>query len=115
MARIWYSDAVWMFSSVLSLTIFRSSRSDAISSRIGATTRHGPHHGAQKSTSTGWSLSRTSAWKFVSVTSLMLPAMQALLPLSRTSESIVAAHWAAYASQLRVHHVQRPDRGRLRG
>src|SRR3954470_23371838 len=75
MARIWYSEAVWRFSSVFSFTILRSSRSAAISSRIGATTRHGPHHGAQKSTSTGWSASMTSAWKLVSVTSLILPAM----------------------------------------
>ena len=45
--------AVCWFSSVLSLTIFRSSRSPAISSSTGATTRHGPHQGAQKSTSVG--------------------------------------------------------------
>ena len=50
---IWYSDAVWMFSSVLSLTTLSSGRSPAISSTIGATRRHGPHQGAQKSTSTG--------------------------------------------------------------
>ena len=42
-----------MFSSVLSLTTFSSGRSPAISSTIGATIRHGPHQGAQKSTSTG--------------------------------------------------------------
>ena len=53
MAMIWYSDAVWMFSSVFSLTTLSSGRSPAISSTIGATRRHGPHHGAQKSTSTG--------------------------------------------------------------
>ena len=35
------------------------------------TTRHGPHQGAQKSTSTGVSDSMTSAWKLVSVTSVM--------------------------------------------
>ena len=52
-AMIWYSDAVWMFSSVLSLTTLSSGRSPAISSTIGATMRHGPHHGAQKSTRTG--------------------------------------------------------------
>ena len=43
----------------------------AISSRTGATTRHGPHQGAQKSTSTGCSFSSTSAWKSPSVTCLM--------------------------------------------
>ena len=77
-AMIWYSDAVWMFSSVLSFTTFSSGRSPAISSTIGATMRHGPHHGAQKSTRTGWSDSMTSAWKFVSVTSLT-PAMSLLV------------------------------------
>ena len=77
-AMIWYSDAVWMFSSVLSFTTFSSGRSPAISSTIGATMRHGPHHGAQKSTSTGWSDSMTSAWKLVSVTSVT-PAMSLLV------------------------------------
>ena len=62
--------AVCWFSSTLSLTILRSSRSAAISSSTGATTRHGPHQGAQKSTSTGCSDSMTSAWKLVSVTSV---------------------------------------------
>ena len=41
---------------MFSLTTFSSpSRSLAISSTTGATIRHGPHHGAQKSTSTGTS------------------------------------------------------------
>src|SRR4051812_36438097 len=62
--------AVSWLSSTLSLTIFSASpRSPAICSRIGATMRHGPHQGAQKSTRTGVSASRTSAWKFESVTS----------------------------------------------
>src|SRR5919204_3345969 len=73
--RTSYVAAVCWFSSTLSLTIVRSWRSDAISSRTGATTRHGPHHGAQKSTRTACSASRTSAWKVASVTSLRLPAM----------------------------------------
>src|SRR6478752_10828102 len=71
----WNWAAVSGFSSVLSLTILTSLRSAAISSRTGPTTRHGPHQGAQKSTSTGVSDSRTSAWKLVSVTSVMLPAI----------------------------------------
>ena len=58
-----------------SLTIRRSGRSEAISSSTGATTRQGPHHGAQKSTSTGPSASRTSASKLVSVTWVRVPAM----------------------------------------
>src|SRR3954447_1569401 len=79
MARTWYLAAVSWFSSTLSLTMRRSSRSCAISSSTGATTRQGPHQGAQKSTSTGVSDSMTSAWKFASVTSLMLAAMGCLL------------------------------------
>src|ERR1700685_793631 len=68
--------AVSLFSSMLSFTTFRASpRSFAISSTTGATIRHGPHHGAQKSTSTGTSDSRTSAWKLVSVTSVTVPAI----------------------------------------
>ena len=80
-ARIPKLAGVCMFSSMLSLTIRRSSRSAAISSRIGAMTRQGPHHGAQKSTRTGFSDSRTSAWKVVSVTSMMLPAIGFRAPL----------------------------------
>ena len=66
----------WL-SSMLSLTTRRSSRSAAISSSTGATTRHGAHHGAQKSTSTGVSDSRTSAWKLLSLTSVSVPAISA--------------------------------------
>src|SRR3954464_13892036 len=80
MERTWYCAAVTWFSSTLSLTMRRSSRSCAISSRTGATTRHGPHHGAQKSTSTGVSDSSTSAWKVMSVTWLM-SAIGCLAPL----------------------------------
>ena len=68
-------EAVWGFSSMSSLTIRRSLRSDAISSSTGATTRQGPHHGAQKSTSTGLSDSMTSASKLLSVTCVSVPAM----------------------------------------
>src|SRR3954462_2137551 len=73
--RTSYFAAVCWFSSTLSLTIRRSCRSLAISSRTGPTTRQGPHHGAQKSTRTGVSDSSTSAWKLVSVTSLRVPAI----------------------------------------
>src|SRR5712691_2488811 len=38
-------------------------------SRIGSTARQGPHHGAQKSTTTGVPDSSTLSWKFASVTS----------------------------------------------
>ena len=43
--------------------------------RAGAMTRHGPHQGAQKSTSTGMSFSSTSAWKLLSLTSVMFSAI----------------------------------------
>src|SRR4029450_8747329 len=56
--------------------------SAAISSRSGATILHGPHHSAQKSTSTGLSLPSTSAAKLVSVTITGLPAME-VRPLGR--------------------------------
>src|SRR3954451_14105910 len=72
----WYWAAVCWLSSTLSFTTRRSSRSSLISSSTGATMRHGPHQGAQKSTSTGVSDSRTSAWKLSSVTWVMVPAMR---------------------------------------
>src|SRR3954470_12116520 len=77
MARTWYLAAVSWLSSTLSLTMVSSGRSLAISSSTGATTRHGPHQGAQKSTRTGASDSMTSAWKFASLTSWRVPAMLA--------------------------------------
>src|SRR4051794_29567543 len=55
-----------------------SACSAAISSRTGATILHGPHHSAQKSTSTGLSLPRTSVANEASVTVLVLPAMVVL-------------------------------------
>ena len=49
-----YFDAVFGFSSTLSLTILTLSPiAPAISSSAGAIIRHGPHHSAQKSTTTG--------------------------------------------------------------
>src|SRR3954447_10147212 len=68
-----YSAAVFGFSSTFSFTmVILSACSPAISSRIGDTWRHGPHHSAQKSTRTGLSLSSTSAVKVASVTDLVL-------------------------------------------
>src|SRR3954467_5848802 len=49
--------------------------SAAISSSTGATILQGPHHSAQKSTSTGLSLPSTSLAKLVSVTVTVLPAI----------------------------------------
>src|SRR6478736_1945915 len=60
--------AVSTLASVSSLTTsILSPYCSLISSRIGATLRHGPHHVAQKSTSTGLSLMRTSSAKVASV------------------------------------------------
>src|ERR1700761_674995 len=71
--KMLYVTAGFWFSSVFSWTTLSwLARSLAISSTTGATMRHGPHHGAQKSTSTGTSDSRTSAWKLLSVTSATL-------------------------------------------
>src|SRR5918998_2291815 len=61
--------AVAGLSSTLSLTNCTSSRSSDISSRIGETRRQGTHHGAQKSTMTGFSDLRTSLSNVASVTS----------------------------------------------
>src|ERR1700680_1013336 len=66
-----YFDAVAGFSSTLSLTIFTfSPNAPAISSSAGAIMRHGPHHSAQKSTTTGPVAFKTSASKFASETLL---------------------------------------------
>src|ERR687894_2664804 len=71
--------AVAGLSSTLSLTNRTSSRSSDISSRIGETRRHGTHHGAQKSTTTGFSAFRTSLSNVASVTSATA--------ITKTSES----------------------------
>src|SRR6478735_6616317 len=64
-----YDDGVTGFSSTFILKkVILSPWEPAISSRIGATWRHGPHHSAQKSTRTGLSDLRTSASKLSSVT-----------------------------------------------
>src|SRR5262245_8515101 len=87
-----YVAAVCGLSSTLSLTTRRSSRSDWSSSRCGAMIRHGPHQGAQKSTSTGRSASSTSAWKLLSVTSSRLPATCAPCRVRVASEHIARGH-----------------------
>src|SRR3569833_2086323 len=64
-----YCAATFGFSSTLSLTILTLSPSwPAISSRAGAIMRHGPHHSAQKSTTTGSLAFSTSASKLASDT-----------------------------------------------
>src|ERR1700712_2236938 len=70
--RIWYCCAISGLASMSSLAMVTLSPCLAeISSRIGATMRHGPHHSAQKSTMTGLSDIRTSASKLASVTFLV--------------------------------------------
>src|SRR5918998_3091798 len=61
--------AVAGLSSTFSFTKRTSSRSSLISSRIGEMRRHGTHHGAQKSTMTGFSAPKTSFSNVASVTS----------------------------------------------
>src|SRR4051812_18742304 len=64
-----YFDAVFGFSSTLSLTILTLSPiAPEISSSAGAIMRHGPHHSAQKSTTTGPVALSTSASKSASET-----------------------------------------------
>src|SRR5690348_13630879 len=64
-----YFDAVPGFSSTLSLTILTLPLSDLeISSSAGAIIRHGPHHSAQKSTTTGSFALSTSLSNVASVT-----------------------------------------------
>src|SRR5690349_15188000 len=68
---IWYFIARSGFSSTLSLRIvILSGCSDWIWSRTGETMRHGPHHSAQKSTSTGPSAWSTSCSNVAEVVAL---------------------------------------------
>src|SRR3984893_7337842 len=81
-----YFAAVWGFSSTLSLTIFTLPASEpaAISSSAGAIIRHGPHHSAQKSTTTGSADLSTSASKSASDT-LDTPTGHLVLAISGAS------------------------------
>src|SRR5476649_1706306 len=67
------------FSSMFSLAMVTlSPNSVDSSSSAGAIMRQGPHHSAQKSTSTGFLASRTSAWKEASDTlmgMMMIPEL----------------------------------------
>ena len=64
-----YFIAIAPSSSVFNLTIFNLSPcSLEISSKIGPTARHGPHHSAQKSTNTGVVLFKTTCSKSAAVT-----------------------------------------------
>jgi hypothetical protein len=62
-------------------TFARPAKSDASASTVGASRRHGPHHSAQKSTST--TPERISSSKFVSVNVITLSDAIAFCPPSR--------------------------------
>src|SRR5260370_5803766 len=75
--------AISGFSSMLSLTMRTAPLAARTTfSRIGPNCLHGPHHGAQKSTMTGWSneASTTSAMKLAVVTSWTAAAPAAAPP-----------------------------------
>src|SRR3954467_2122818 len=82
-----YFCATFGFSSTLSLTILTFSPIEpAISSRAGAIMRHGPHHSAQKSTTTGLDDLSTSVSNVASET---LPTpMEHLVFESRKSSAV---------------------------
>src|SRR5580765_7682443 len=82
------------FSSTSSFTTLSfPALSRAISSRAGAIWRHGPHHAAQKSTSTGTGDSSTSWWKLPSVTATVFAIEET--PPSRTDRIRPAHTWDA--------------------
>ena len=65
------SSAILELSSLFNFAVIKTdSYSAEISSSIGAIMRHGPHHSAQKSTSTGRSFSNTTESKVAVVTSI---------------------------------------------
>src|SRR5690606_10756905 len=74
--RIFRAPETSGLSSEFSFTSFtRPAKSDATFSMIGPSVRHGPHHGAQKSTTTGivFDASRTSRSNVAVVTSIGTP------------------------------------------
>src|SRR5688572_13477135 len=82
-----YLIAVRGFSSILSLAIFTLPPSSmASSARAGAMAWHGPHHSAQKSTTTGEEDFRTSLSNETSVTATVADGFETLL----ASEALVA-------------------------
>ncbi len=93
------------FSSVLSLTTDTLSPSAAATaSRIGANWRHGPHQGAQKSTSTGFWDSNTVCWKAASVT----VCIESLPPFTSKADLRYSSLWRCQTS---THTVESPGHG----
>src|SRR5262245_37108974 len=71
----WNAAETCGFSSTLILTSSTAPLvASTASSRMGPRVRHGPHHGAQRSTTTGTceERSRTADWKVASVTSVLI-------------------------------------------
>src|SRR5436305_2057250 len=64
---LYLNERLWFSSTLTFATLTDSAFSRAISSRSGAIILHGPHHSAQKSTSTGCALLVTSLSKFASL------------------------------------------------
>src|SRR5688572_4814497 len=92
--------------------------SAAISSRTGAPILQGPHHSAQKSTSTGLSLPSTSLAKLVSVTVTVLPAIgrspsrpRARSPAGRTPGTVLLCPAGAGGGSALVEGVGEPALG----
>src|ERR1700733_864461 len=92
-----YFDAVFGLSSTFSLTILTlSPMAPAISSSAGAIMRHGPHHSAQKSTTTGPCALSTSASKSVSETlptAIVLPRSVRMRRLKVIAAGIMNANY----------------------
>src|SRR5205807_9565925 len=89
---------IWL-SSVLTLTtLSRPRRSRPICSTAGETIRHGPHQGAQKSTSTGSGESSTTPLKSASPASVSqgsasLHLPQTGAPVAAVSTRFLVSHW----------------------
>src|SRR5215207_11041537 len=84
-------------------------------SRVGPSCLHGPHHGAQRSTTTGvaWDRSRTSVWNVASVTSMVIPNR---LPTPGTGPT--CCHYGEHLMRERPQGSERgpsgPDEGHAR-
>src|SRR3954451_19905328 len=115
MPVIRYDDGVSVFSSTFILRkVILSPWALAISSRIGATCLHGPHHSAQKSTRTGLSDLRTCASNSASVTDSMCPTMGHLSCWGRPRTGPTS--WKPDSSnRTRSGNVPAPRRGGTRG
>src|SRR6266853_1226674 len=110
MARMLYLNERLWFSSTLTLpTLIASAFSRAISSSKGAIILHGPHHSAQKSTTTGLSLCMTSRSKFDSsrlmAVELLSIALGKISPnLNNQNDGRTGEHRPAGRHRNCIHH-----------